>query len=140
VNASLFVYGTLRRGARPGASQLLERGATCLGPARTRGRLYDVGRYPGLVPSDDPAAFVRGEVHVLADPAVALEHLDRYEGCAPDDARPHEYERVEREVVLDSGAVVAAWVYLYARPIDGLREIRSGDWLVDRESRRLRPR
>jgi len=132
LNPALFVYGTLRRGAPARASRVLERVATYLGPARTGGRLYDLGRYPGLVPSDDSDAWVRGEVHTLADPARALVQLDRYEGCGPEDRRPHEYDRVEREVLFDSGDVGTAWLYAYAWPIDAAREIRSGDWLAAR--------
>ena len=139
MNSTLFVYGTLRRGATEGESDALLRGATYLGPARTGGRLYDLGRYPGLVPSDAQGASVRGEVHLLADPARALADLDRYEGCAPDDRQPHEYERVEREVLLDSGDVVTAWLYAYARPIDAAHEIPSGDWLAECARRRRAP-
>jgi gamma-glutamylcyclotransferase (GGCT)/AIG2-like uncharacterized protein YtfP len=71
---------------------------------------------------------VRGEVYFLERPDALLARLDEYEGCGPRDAKPHEYERVQRAVVLDSGASDLAWVYVYTGCAAGTSEIVSGDY------------
>lgn len=79
--------------------------------------------------SRQPHSWVRGEVYALRDLGVTLARLDEYEGCGPNASRPHEFQRVERVAVLDSGAAVRVWVYLYRGSIAGRREIPSGDYV-----------
>jgi gamma-glutamylcyclotransferase (GGCT)/AIG2-like uncharacterized protein YtfP len=125
----LFVYGTLRKGGRGGMHHLLVDHARFLGNARVRGRLFDLGAYPGLVPSPEAGSWVRGEIHLLLDPADTLARLDEYEGCSPRDLEPHEFARVEGDVLLDSGERSVAWVYVYTGSTANRREILSGDYL-----------
>lgn len=107
----LFVYGSLRStAARPLASWS---GASvrCLGAARIRGRLYDLGAYPGVV--DCPrSGWVRGELYELRRPRRLLARLDRYEGG--------QYRRVRRPIY-GAGGQRQAWVYLLRRPPRGRR-------------------
>jgi crotonobetaine/carnitine-CoA ligase len=125
----LFVYGTLRAGTGHPKQTLLARGADYVGRARFGGRLHRVAHYPGLVETDVPSEFVVGDVFRLRDPATLLRELDAYEGCHPDDpAAP--YARVRREVRLEAGGTVTAWLYLYNRSIDTLERIESGDFLA----------
>lgn len=126
--ARLFVYGTLRKDSRRSMHHLLARHAEFVGHAQIPGRLYLLDGYPGLVPSSEHHAWVRGDVYVLEDPSEVLARLDDYEGCGPNDAKPYEFERVQREVVLESGESVLAWVYVYAGSVAGKREILSGDY------------
>ncbi len=116
----LFVYGTLRRGSRNEFAQHLSDQAEFVGNARMPGRLYNLGRFPGVVASDRPGEFVAGEVFRLKNPVKTLAALDEYEGA--------EFERVIAEVQSDSGAHQKAWVYLYRGGRTG-RLIASGDWL-----------
>jgi gamma-glutamylcyclotransferase (GGCT)/AIG2-like uncharacterized protein YtfP len=116
----LFVYGTLRSGgsaaARMGPARLLA-------AASYRGRLYDLGRYPGVVPSADPADLVRGELFVLPSAAAPLlAELDRYEGP--------EFRRVPALVTPDTEGSVESWIYLYTGEVRGLRRVASGDYLA----------
>jgi gamma-glutamylcyclotransferase (GGCT)/AIG2-like uncharacterized protein YtfP len=113
VNPRLFVYGTLLTGARHPMGERLRREADLLGEAWTRGRLYSLGCYPGLVESGAEGDVVHGEVYALQNPASALKWLDAYEGIRP--GSPAEYERVEREITLAAGTSLGAWVYLYRR-------------------------
>jgi gamma-glutamylcyclotransferase (GGCT)/AIG2-like uncharacterized protein YtfP len=128
VSDRLLVYGTLRKGSRNSMHHMLANSAMLVGQARTNGRLYDLGEYPGLVPSSEPDAWVHGELYVLENAPEALARLDDYEGCGPRHARPYEFERVLREVVLNSGESCLAWVYLYTGMLDGKDEIPSGDY------------
>src|SRR5262249_36826380 len=77
-----FAYGTLLGGRRPAAIARTAERLAVLGPATVRGRLYDLGEYPGLVL--DPAANeVHGTICTVPDEAV-LAALDAYEGFEPD--------------------------------------------------------
>jgi gamma-glutamylcyclotransferase (GGCT)/AIG2-like uncharacterized protein YtfP len=121
--AHLFVYGTLRRGGPMHA--LLDPGAVRCGDARMRGRLYDLGAFPGFA-DGRRGEKVRGELYRIHDPGL-LDALDRYEGRA--------YRRVVREArPADGGDPVAAWVYLYAGSLRGRRRIASGDYLASQRS------
>src|SRR5262249_19328112 len=98
----LFVYGSLRRtGSHPMAGYL----AGCaghLGPAGMPGRLYDLGRYPGLIEPAQEGEWVHGEVYVLTDPDTILPVLDGYEGCDPQDGSTDLFKRRRTAVVLES--------------------------------------
>jgi gamma-glutamylcyclotransferase (GGCT)/AIG2-like uncharacterized protein YtfP len=120
INDLLFVYGTLRQaGGHPLASHLAAH-ADWLGLAEFRGLLFDIGAYPGAVPSGDPAHRVRGEVYRLTDPAALLPLLDRYEEFGEEFPQPNEFIRTLRTVRL-AGSTVEAWIYLYNHPTGNLR-------------------
>lgn len=74
----LFVYGTLKRG---GPAHRLLAGQTFLGDAETDPgyRLYDLGRYPGLVKDPTTESSVKGELWAVSD--VCLAELDDYESA-----------------------------------------------------------
>jgi gamma-glutamylcyclotransferase (GGCT)/AIG2-like uncharacterized protein YtfP len=129
MNPHLFVYGTLLSGARHPMGARLQREASLVGAASVQGRLYDLGRYPGLVESADAGDIVHGEVYALDDPVSALPWLDAYEGIRPDKAEGNPYERVERAVRLGSGATLTAWVYLYRKSVRQRPPIPGGRWL-----------
>ena len=128
----LFVYGTLRKGSRNSMHHMLAPGATLVGRGRMRGRLFDLGEYPGFVPSDE-GAWVHGEVYTLRTGSDTLARLDDYEGCGSKDLPPREFERVRREAVMTGGARLQVWVYVYKGPVTGIREIASGDYCSPRE-------
>ncbi len=126
----LFIYGTLRQSVPRSMHHLIEDVTVFIGPGWVAGRLYDIGSYPGLVPVRGPRPRVRGEVYALKDPRATLALLDDYEECAPRFRKPHEYRRERLAVVMDGGARVAAWGYVYVPPVRGLRLIRKGDYAV----------
>ena len=111
----LFVYGTLRRGSDNKFALLLAERAQFVGAARVAGLLYDFGRYPGAVKSDQSDGWVQGEVYRLSDTEV-LTLLDEYEGP--------EFERSRVSVA----GIQECWIYWYVGPATG-RLIVSGDWL-----------
>ena len=102
----LFVYGTLKSGFANRFARRLRREAKLVGPARMRGRLYRVRWYPGMRPPRDPAEWVAGELFLLRHPKSTLSALDEYEGR-------HEYRRVLRTAILNTGRAVSAWVYIF---------------------------
>ncbi|MCA8950820.1 MAG: gamma-glutamylcyclotransferase [Planctomycetes bacterium] len=122
----------MRDGDAPAAAAL-HRGATFVGPATLRGRMYEcppigdsVG-YPAVVPSDDPADVVHGELFRLHPPFdELLASLDAYEGVTSATAEPPEYRRRTAVTTSPDGRAITAFVYLYERSTLGLKRISSG--------------
>ncbi|MBO9670185.1 MAG: gamma-glutamylcyclotransferase [Sphingobium sp.] len=117
----LFVYGHLRRGQSGCRLLELEQRTEWLGEAQVRGRLYDLGDYPGLVLGSND--IVQGELIAFDDPALWTA-LDAYEDCDPDDPDTSEYRRIE----IDLPGGDRAWTYVYNRPVESLDPIASGAW------------
>ena len=95
---------------------VLARGSTFLGEARVRGRLLDLGPYPGLV---DGAGTVRGELYRIDDPEL-LAAIDREEG--------YNFERRRALVTLAAGGRRRAWLYRYTGPRARATPIPDGDY------------
>jgi gamma-glutamylcyclotransferase (GGCT)/AIG2-like uncharacterized protein YtfP len=100
---------------------VLARGAAFVGAGRMRGRLLDLGRYPGLIAG---SGVVRGEVFRLDRPEL-LPALDREEG--------YNFERRLATVRLARGRRARAWAYWYRGPQHRAVRIPDGDY------RRARP-
>jgi gamma-glutamylcyclotransferase (GGCT)/AIG2-like uncharacterized protein YtfP len=116
----LFVYGTLRRGYSNRYARLLDRSAQYLGTARIQGRLYDLGRYPGVHLQAAADEWVTGDLFRLRNADATLLALDEYEGPA--------FERVPAMAVLPAGDRVRIWVYEYKFAVAEDRRILSGDY------------
>lgn len=122
----LVLYGTLMGGLRPTvAPPALER-LRCVGPCVLRGRLLDLGAFPGLVPGE---GVVRGELYELpgagAGAAEVLASLDAYEGCDPGDPAGSLYLRRLVHVIEPP---LRAWAYVYNGAAEGATEVLGGDW------------
>jgi gamma-glutamylcyclotransferase (GGCT)/AIG2-like uncharacterized protein YtfP len=131
---NLFVYGTLRSAADTKWSRFLASISRFAGPGRTRGLLFQLGGYPGMVVSAHDDAWVIGEVYSLNEPSSAWPVLDAYEGCGPADPPPHQFERQIVDVLLDNGQTISAWVYVYCLATGDKVRIRTGDYLRAKES------
>jgi gamma-glutamylcyclotransferase (GGCT)/AIG2-like uncharacterized protein YtfP len=130
MNSLLFVYGTLLSGIHHAMGARLRGEARLVEAATIQGRLYSLGRYPGLVESPDRQYAVHGEVYDLRAPAASLQWLDAYEGIAPGRPDTSPYQRVERPVRLASGETVTAWVYLYRKSVGMRPEVPGGRWVL----------
>ncbi|HEY7167897.1 MAG TPA: gamma-glutamylcyclotransferase family protein [Candidatus Binatia bacterium] len=119
--AHLFVYGTLRKQMSHPLSNLLVRNGNFLGLGIFQGKLYDLGRYPGAVPSKDKTHLVTGEIYRLNDPARVLPLLDEYEGP--------KFKRSRADIYLGPHETLACWIYLFTRSVAGRRIITSGDYI-----------
>lgn len=141
--ALLAVYGTLRSDVVPlirdpelkeEANRERRRLSKLVGQCRIRGRLVDLGEYPGLVLADD--ASVKAELYELPfggagsqglrDFRSTLAALDAYEGFDPDDLGGSEY--VRRYVALEHPAGQAAWVYVLNKPTGSAEPLATDDW------------
>jgi gamma-glutamylcyclotransferase (GGCT)/AIG2-like uncharacterized protein YtfP len=104
-----------------GLHHILARGAGFVGMATARGRLLDLGRYPGVV---DGGGRVTGEVYRLHDPEL-LPAVDRAEGV--------QFLRGHTLVTFADGARARAWIYRYRGSCARAVPIPDGDY------RRARP-
>ena len=130
----LFVYGTLRRGFNHPMARMLALRARYLEAARLNGRLYHLGRYPGVILSHLPDEWVRGDLYELSGAPGLLARLDRYEGVLVGRRGRSEYRRVVATVHLDSGVKLRAWIYLYQLPVNRQKRLVSGDFTRYRRS------
>jgi len=121
----LFVYGTLRPFVAVPMARWLQTVAVYVGAAKTRGRLYDLGPYPGMRPPRARGERVSGDVYRIASPRV-WRVLDRYEAGGP--AFRARFLRVPCIVELGRGERRPAWVYVYGRSALRARRIASGDY------------
>ena len=64
----LFVYGTLRTAVRDPEYQMLDRHVEFVGMGSFQGKLYNLGPYPGAIPSPSEEDVLTGEVYLLEDP------------------------------------------------------------------------
>jgi gamma-glutamylcyclotransferase (GGCT)/AIG2-like uncharacterized protein YtfP len=121
----LFVYGTLRPSVDIPMARWLARMARYVGPGCVRGRLYDLGAYPGLKAPRRSDEWVAGDLYSVRKPRV-LHALDRYE--ADGRGRPR---FVRRNAVVRLGRREhEAWVYVYRLGTLRQPRISHGDYLA----------
>lgn len=121
----LFVYGTLRSGLQHPAHAFISRYFTLLCAATVKGKLYDLGEYPGAVPSHENE-FITGELYQLTNElqfTEAFTQLDNYEGLL---AEPPLFRR-EQVTVFLSDSIDTAWIYWYNHGLNENVCIESGD-------------
>ena len=111
----LFTYGTLMRGFR--LHRLLDGRAQFHGRGQVRGRIIDLGSYPGALP--DPGGTLHGEIYRIVDPAL---------WAALDSAEGAQYHRREVTVRSEDGRDLAAGIYWYIGPLDRGVPVPSGDY------------
>lgn len=117
----MFVYGTLRSGQT--ARSLVANSITRVVPASTSGKIYAFPMgYPGFNEGDGSGRVI-GEVIWLTELAATFGLLDAYEGEA--------FARVIKQVTLETGEEIWAWIYTLADPasINVGTLIPDGDWV-----------
>lgn len=127
---TIFVYGSLRSGFQSEAYQYISQYFYLLGNAKVKGMLYDMGRYPVAVATENDC-FIIGELYkIINDEQLnwALEQLDDYEGL---NVEAHENALYKRELatVFMGYETVQAWVYWFTGLVEGKPIIANGDML-----------
>lgn len=119
---ALFVYGTLLRRSRHPMARFLAERARYVGAAKVHGRLYDLGRYPGMLEGD--ADWVHGDLYDLGEGTTTLAELDAYE--LAESPLPARFERDAAEVTLADGTRVNAWVWWFRGDVEETQRLQSG--------------
>jgi gamma-glutamylcyclotransferase (GGCT)/AIG2-like uncharacterized protein YtfP len=121
---ALFVYGTLLRRSRHSMARFLAERARYVGAAKVSGRLYDLGRYPGMLEPASDADWVHGDLYDLGEGTTTLAELDAYE--LAESPLPARFERDMAPATLADGTRVDAWVWWYRGAVDESQRIVSG--------------
>lgn len=125
----LFVYGTLLDEYAPPEVAETVRRLEYVGDGFVRGRLYDLGEYPGAVLDGAARTKIYGRVYLLPDDADVLEKLDDYEEFHPHDESSQDiFVRRETVVFLRDGRKLRGWIYEYNRAVKSSALIESGDY------------
>lgn len=123
----LFIYGSLLETDNE-FGRYLKQHATIYKPGKFKGKLYDVGEYPGAIYLPDTDYKVHGIIIKLNDVKEALNVIDDYEGFGDDQLQPNLFIR-KLLTVQTNDENVKCWVYLYNHPTTHLKQILSGDYL-----------
>ena len=89
------------------------------------GRLYNLGRYPGMTEVEGPGEIVTGDLYELRDEGTIAE-LDRYENA--ESPLPSFFERGSAEVTLVGGKRMQALVYWFRGEVEDSQRIASGNY------------
>ncbi len=129
MNDHLFVYGSLLHSIPSQMATFLRSQGQFQGEAYLEGRLFDLGRYPGVVYEPGKGKEVFGHLYQLSVPEACFPRLDFYEGIHP--SQPEKGEYIRRKCpVRFRGKMVESWVYLYNFDTAALTEITSGNYLI----------
>jgi gamma-glutamylcyclotransferase (GGCT)/AIG2-like uncharacterized protein YtfP len=123
----VFFYGTLMTGFDRAGRARIEAMLVPQGRGSIHATLFDLGMYPGAIPSADGRVW--GEVYQMSDVEAVFVVLDEVEGYRPAEPDASLYRRVVTDVTLHDGHVADAWVYFYNAPLGRAPRIESGDYL-----------
>lgn len=123
----LFSYGTLQPKLAPPEIAPTVRQFRRVGKGVVKGRLYDLGEYPGavLIRGGTP---VRGLVFEIPDDPEILNRLDEYEGFDRSHPQGSLFVRRKCFVTLEDGRRLSCWIYTYNRPLGTAAPISGNDY------------
>jgi len=127
INRHLFVYGTLLS-SQNSYGAYLQQHCTFLQHGKFKGKLYDMGEYPGAISQEDSDQYVHGSIYRMDDAEKILSLIDDYEGFGSDQEQPNLFIRILKNIETPAGTI-ACWVYVYNLSVDNLTQIRSGKYL-----------
>lgn len=140
----LFVYGSLLLPTGEAeVDETLAVSSLSLGVGYVRGRLYDLGEYPGAKPLPPDASGdsdkVWGRLLALIHPDAVFAVLDRFEGYDYQSPLTGEFVRSTTTVILpEADRIVQSQIYFYNPPVDEKQCIPSGDYLAFKYSKETR--
>jgi len=122
----LFVYGTLLDSSNSYGAYLQQHCAL-LQAGKLRGKLYDIGEYPGAITDENNDQYVYGSIYQMDEPEKILAFIDDYEGFGPNQEQPNLFVRKLTNIETNT-ETIECWVYLYNLPVNGLLWIESGKY------------
>ncbi|MFP5204592.1 MAG: gamma-glutamylcyclotransferase [Acidobacteriota bacterium] len=124
----LFAYGTLQDGHTPEEMSSAVARMKPVGRGCVQGVLYDFGDFPGAVLEVTSNERIAGTIFELPDDAEFLRELDVYEEFYPEAEESSQFLRKVCNVEMQSGEIVACWIYVYNRETAGTRLVARGFW------------
>jgi pyruvate carboxylase len=73
--------------------------------------MFNIGEYPGIVPSDDASDKVVGELYKLTNPLRLVKILDEYEEFYPENESESVFLRKDIQVEVD-GTTTQLWIFV----------------------------
>ena len=127
ISQFLFVYGTL---LQPGNefAEYLNQHCKFISAGKIKGRLYDIGEYPGALTDSNEEIYIYGSVFMMDDPDAILKVIDDYEGIGGLYSHPQEYVRELVDILTDN-CNVSCWMYIYNLAVDNYNQICAGDYI-----------
>jgi gamma-glutamylcyclotransferase (GGCT)/AIG2-like uncharacterized protein YtfP len=110
---NLFVYGTLNPDRAPAALRKDVARFKLIGKGAVRGKLLNLGSYPGLLLDHLNAESIPGHIFAIPDDPELLARLDDYEGCLPNSPQSSLVLRQQVEVTREDGVPETCWIYVY---------------------------
>jgi len=124
----LFAYGSLRSGFHSQAYEYISRYFNKVGEAKVKGKLFDLGKYPAAIPTEEDA-FIVGELYLIKNEpefSWVIGQLDDYEGVNVEKGESQLYRR-ETVDIFHNDMNVKAWIYWYNGDVSTGLQISSGD-------------
>jgi gamma-glutamylcyclotransferase (GGCT)/AIG2-like uncharacterized protein YtfP len=124
MNNLLFIYGTLLSDDNEYGAYL-KSNSSFYAPGKLKGKLFDIGDYPGAVLSADTDHYIYGNILKIEEFEKVLPVIDDYEGIGPEQPQPNEFIRFLAEI--ETGEeLITCWIYLYNLPVTRFPQIESG--------------
>jgi gamma-glutamylcyclotransferase (GGCT)/AIG2-like uncharacterized protein YtfP len=123
----LFVYGTLLNEDNEYAIYL-KNNSSFYSEGKIKGKLYDLGEYPGAVLSQNEGEYIYGSIVKLNDTETVLALVDDYEGYGDKQQQPNLFIRILTDAETNNGPV-SCWIYLYNLPTNNLMPIENGRYI-----------
>ncbi|HEX8844264.1 MAG TPA: gamma-glutamylcyclotransferase family protein [Pyrinomonadaceae bacterium] len=124
----LFVYGTLLPDNPAPEIAGLVRQLKYIGSATIKGRLYDLGEYPGAIIDPSSATLIHGEIYELPDDKATLTKLDKFEEFDPFSPKKSLFVRTKCLARLADGSNIECWIYVYNHDIRSAQLIPNGNY------------
>jgi gamma-glutamylcyclotransferase (GGCT)/AIG2-like uncharacterized protein YtfP len=113
----LFAYGTLIPELAPAFMRLVLKSFVPKAKGKVKGKLYDLGEFPGAVLDSRSRTSIRGQIFEIPDDPIVLAKLDDYEEFDPSNPDTSLFVRRKRMVQSEDGNRYSCWIYEYNRPI-----------------------
>lgn len=127
MNDLLFIYGTLLDEDNEYAVYLKKNSKPYL-YGKVKGKLFDLGEYPGAILSDEGNQYIYGNILKINDPEKVFPLIDNYEGFGQHQPQPNEFIRITTLIETETG-LADCWIYLYNLSVEGLTRIEDG-WYI----------
>ncbi|MEO8147978.1 MAG: gamma-glutamylcyclotransferase family protein [Bacteroidia bacterium] len=128
----IFLYGTLRKEFNHHVFKKVEDKLDYVGKGFVKGKIFDIGEYPGLIESTGNQSVVEGDVYSIKNETEKVfKLLDRYEGFIEGNLNKSEYIRKRKDIqLIREDKKIRSWIYIYNRTKHkNFKEIFTGDYL-----------